>query len=236
MKTITLIHTVKSMLLTFDKMVIEATGEAIRTFNLYDDFLASPDPQRSAAAREQERLDRLYLLLKTAEPVSDLAVVACSTLSVEVQLVRRFFRMPVLAIDDVMLREAVRLGVPLTLFATSPNPIEPVQVRLKDIAIAAGLLPPQVSIALCTEALPHLLANDLPGLRAQVLSYLENLYPKPAAVVLAQASTAFMREEIEQMCGCPVLSSIPYCLAEILQILASPKGPAKPRMSYCTAF
>lgn len=229
MKRITLIHTVRGMLDVLGPMILEAFGHKVTVSNIFDESFAAVDTVQAPAELEWWRLNRLYMLLKASEPVTDAAIVACSTLSVEVQLIKRFFHFPVLAIDDGMILDVVRSGQPLALFATSSNPVKPVLTRIADVARELGAQTPKVTVALCDRALVHLIQNDMETFTQEVLRYFDTFESKASVIVLAQGSTAFLKDKIAQKTGAKVVSSLEYCIADLKRALAGLEGESTDR-------
>ena len=69
---------------------------------------------------------------------ADIIVVSCSTLSPSVRLLRPEFNVPVVAIDDAMVREAVQKGSRIGLLATANSTVKPSHSALLAAAQAAG--------------------------------------------------------------------------------------------------
>ncbi|MEG1943475.1 MAG: aspartate/glutamate racemase family protein, partial [Angelakisella sp.] len=129
MKRIALIHTVKSVLDSFEGLLREAIGDELLISNTLDDFLAS-----DAAARGEFSVDnqnRLFYLLKAEELThADIIVVTCSTLTPTVTALRGLIKTPVIAIDDAMTRLAVQSGEKITIMATAQSTVEPTRQKL----------------------------------------------------------------------------------------------------------
>ncbi|MFV0502816.1 MAG: Asp/Glu racemase, partial [Lachnospirales bacterium] len=109
MKVIALIHTVKPLLNNFEKILEDTIDEKLKIHNIYDDFLAS-DPDECGEFTINNA-NRLLSDIKSAELTgADLIIVTCSTLTPIVAKVRPFIKVPIIAIDDLMTKEAVKLG------------------------------------------------------------------------------------------------------------------------------
>ncbi len=93
-------------------------GEPVKIHNLWDDFLAN-NPNEIGEFTIENRC-RLYNDIKSAEMTgADMIVVTCSTLTPVVNMIRPFVRVPLIAIDDAMGREAVTCGIRILVLATA---------------------------------------------------------------------------------------------------------------------
>ncbi len=101
MKSIALIHTVKSVASGFDDSLRNYLGYEVKIHNLWDDFLAN-NPNEIGEFTIQNR-NRLFCDMKAQELTgADIIVTTCSTLTPAVELIRPFIQVPVIAIDDAM--------------------------------------------------------------------------------------------------------------------------------------
>ena len=106
MKSIALIHTVKSVAVSFDQMLRREIGTDLTVHNLWDDYLAN-DPNEKGEFTADNR-NRLLLDIKAQELTgADLIVTTCSTLTPTVEMIRPFIKVPVIAIDDAMAKASV---------------------------------------------------------------------------------------------------------------------------------
>ena len=109
MKRIACIHTVYSVIQSFTQQLREGVPGDFLIHTLYDDFLAT-DPAMTGEFSETNH-NRLRLDMQAqALTGADLIVVSCSTLSPSVRRLRGEFSIPVVAIDDAMVNEAVTLA------------------------------------------------------------------------------------------------------------------------------
>lgn len=109
MKRIALIHTVKSVAVSFEEMVRKGVGREVKVHNLWDDFLAN-NPNETGEFTADNR-NRLFLDIKAQELTgADLIVTTCSTLTPAVEMIRPFIKVPVIAIDDAMAKKALHMG------------------------------------------------------------------------------------------------------------------------------
>lgn len=216
MKRIALIHTVKSVYDTFEGRVRQAVGGELLIHNILDDFLASDPNVRGEFTADN--LNRLFYDLKAAELTHpDLIAVTCSTLTPSVVKIRPFISVPVIAIDDAMTKLAVQLGAKITIMATAQSTVEPTRQKILSDAEKAGKTV-EISTLVCPEAFKALGAGE--KLRHDELLKKAALDIKnQEVVVLAQASMAHLEKDIQQICGCKVLSSPELCVEQIKQAL-----------------
>ena len=216
MKRIACIHTVYSVIDDFTQRLRAALGEDVKIHTLYDDFLATNPADTgkfSAINHERLRLDMRAQALTGA----DVIVVSCSTLSPSVRLLRPEFNVPVVAIDDAMVREAVRKGTKIGLLATANSTVKPSHSALLAAAKAAGK-DVDVQIICDEDAIRALKSGDKAKHDRMVLE-MAGQFADRDVIVLAQASIAHMERAVREATGIPTLSSPARCIAEIKGIL-----------------
>ena len=129
MKSIALIHTVKTVATSFDQKLRDYVGEPVKIHNLWDDFLAN-NPNEIGTFTIENRC-RLYNDIKSAEMTgADMIVVTCSTLTPVVNMIRPFVKVPLIAIDDAMGRKAVTYGDKILVLATAGSTEGPMREKL----------------------------------------------------------------------------------------------------------
>ncbi|HCW73149.1 MAG TPA: Asp/Glu racemase [Clostridiaceae bacterium] len=212
MKSIALIHTVKSVADTFDEKIRETLSEEVKIYNLLDDYLAIHPNEVGEFTKNNK--DRLYNDLVNAELTgADLIVVTCSTLTPFVEQFRQHLSVPVIAIDDAMGKKAVTMGSRILVFATAESTVAPTLNKLKKEAEAKGK---EISFSdlVNGEAFKALKKSDMKHhdelLKEQAKEIRDVDY-----IVLAQASMAHLEDEISEITGIPVISSPKLCLEEI---------------------
>ena len=216
MKRVACIHTVYSVIEDFTGQLRAKLPPDTKIHTLYDDFLAT-DPadigKFSAVNHERLRLDLRACALTGA----DVIVVSCSTLSPSVRLLRGEVNVPVVAIDDAMVREAVQKGRRIGLLATANSTVKPSTSAIYAAAEAAGK---EIDLqVLCNEdAIRALKAGDRQMHDRLVLELAEQLGACDA-IVLAQASTAHMEQAVQQKTGIFTLSSPSRCIEQVRKLL-----------------
>ena len=218
MKSIALIHTVKTVAVSFDETLKQYVGEEIRVHNLWDDFLAN-NPNEVGKFTIENR-NRLFFDIKSAEMTgADLIVVTCSTLTPVINMIRPFVRVPLIAIDDAMGRKAVTYGEKILILATAGSTKEPLTGKLLTEAEKIGK---KVRIDFRDNAEAYAAMKEVQMDRhdALLLEMAKEISGYDC-VVLAQASMAHLDKKIEEICKIPVLSSPTLCLEQVKETLKS---------------
>lgn len=215
MKSIALIHTVKSVANTFEDKLRNYLDEEIKVHNLLDDFLASNPNEIGEFS--MTNYNRLFNDLKNAELTgADLIVTTCSTLTPVVEKIRPFIGVPIIAIDDAMVKKAVTYGKRILVLATAQSTIEPTKNRVLAEA-KNGAIDVEVEHQVCEAAFAALKASDLETHDRLIKQMAADLKGYDC-IVLAQASMAHLEEEVSEICSCPVLSSPDLCLEQVKQV------------------
>lgn len=217
MKKIALLHTVKSVLMTFEDRLRNAMpGEELLINNTLDEFLAS-DPNLKGRFT-CENSNRLFLLLKALElEEPDVIVVTCSTLTPGVAKIREYIKPPVIAIDDAMTLKAAGIGGRVMIMATAHSTVEPTREKLLHDAQAVGK-PIEISTLVCGDAYTAIKRLDNET-HDRLLKEAALSIKQQDVVVLAQASMAHLDEDIQKICGCTVLSSPSLCVSQVKDLL-----------------
>ena len=218
MKSIALIHTVRTVAVSFDEQLKAYVGEEVKVHNLWDDFLAN-HPNEVGEFTIENR-NRLFLDIKAAEMTgADMIVVTCSTLTPVVGMIRPFVKVPLIAIDDAMGREAVACGERILILATAGSTREPLTEKLLAEAEKLGK-EVQIDFRDNPEAFKALKEVQMDRHDALLLQMAEEISGYDC-VVLAQASMAHLDKKIEEIWKIPVLSSPTLCLEQVKETLKS---------------
>ena len=216
MKSIALIHTVKTVANSFEQKLKDYVGEPVKIHNLWDDFLAN-NPNEIGEFTIENRC-RLYNDIKSAEMTgADLIVVTCSTLTPVVNMIRPFVRVPLIAIDDAMGRKAVTCGERILVLATAGSTEGPMREKLNAEAAKLGKSI-QIDFQANAEAFQAMKAVQMERHDAILLDMAKNISGYDC-VVLAQASMAHLDQKIEEICKIPVLSSPGLCMEQVKETL-----------------
>ena len=216
MKSIALIHTVKTVANSFEQKLKDYVREPVKIHNLWDDFLAN-NPNEIGEFTIENRC-RLYNDIKSAEMTgADMIVVTCSTLTPVVNMIRPFVRVPLIAIDDAMGRKAVTCGERILVLATAGSTEGPMREKLNAEAAKLGKSI-QIDFQANAEAFQAMKAVQMERHDAILLDMAKNISGYDC-VVLAQASMAHLDQKIEAICKIPVLSSPGLCMEQVKETL-----------------
>ena len=212
MKSIALIHTVKTVATTFDAQLKAFLDEEVKMHNLWDDFLAN-NPNEVGEFTIDNR-NRLFNDIKAAEMTGcDMIVVTCSTLTPVVNMIRPFVKCPLIAIDDAMGRKAVTYGSRILVLATAGSTEVPMRDKLNAEARALGK-EVEIDFMANAEAFKAMKAVEMDKHDALLLDMAKDISGYDC-IVLAQASMAHLDAKIQALCNIPTLSSPGLCMEQI---------------------
>lgn len=220
MYKIALIHTVQSVLATFgDK--IKSVIKDVKIVNTLDEFLASDPAEKGEFTINNA--NRLFSIIKCAEMTEvDAIVITCSTLSPIAEQIRPFISVPVITIDEPMLQEAVSIGTNITILATAQSTIDPTISKLSSEA-EKSKKHINITSYVCDEAYTAIKSGDK-NHHDEIVKRKALEIKEQDVVILAQASMGHLRETIEKICGCPVLSSPELCIDKLKEVLEENRG------------
>lgn len=218
MKRIACIDTVYSVIDSFNQQLREGIPGDFLIHTMYDDFLATdPAPGQSGKFtpinHQRLRLDMQAQALTGA----DIIVVTCSTLSPSVRLLRGEFNVPVVAIDDAMVNEAVAIGTKIGLMATAKSTVAPSTSAIEAAAEAAGK-EIDLKVLYNEDAILALKSGDQATHDRLVLEMADQLKDRDV-IVLAQASTAYMEQAVAERSGVTTLSSPKRCIEQLRKMM-----------------
>ena len=218
MKRIACIDTVYSVIDSFNQQLRDGIPGDFLIHTMYDDFLATdPAPGQSGKFtpinHQRLRLDMQAQALTGA----DIIVVTCSTLSPSVRLLRGEFNVPVVAIDDAVVNEAVATGTKIGLMATAKSTVAPSTSAIEAAAEAAGK-EIDLKVLYNEDAILALKSGDQATHDRLVLEMADQLKDRDV-IVLAQASTAYMEQAVAERSGVTTLSSPERCIAQLRQMM-----------------
>jgi Asp/Glu/hydantoin racemase len=223
MKKIALLHTVKSVYLSFGEKIRGAMpDDELEISNTLDEFFAD-DANRNGFTRAS--LNRLRLILEAMDiQEADLIVVSCSSLSPGTQKIRPFLATPVIAIDDAMVKKAIPMGNRIAVLATSKSALEATTLRLKTESASSGIRL-ELTEFLEYEAFLAMRRMDMETHDRLLRNRAKDMGGQDC-IVLAQASMAHLETGIGEISKCPVLSAPGLCIEEIRKTLY-PKGDTR---------
>ncbi len=215
MKKIALLHTVKSVYMTFQAM-LEKEVRDVSVTNMIDEYLVTNAREKGYFPAENMR--KLHFdLLSLAEGKPDVLVVTCSSLTPYAEKLSTSFDFPIVLIDDRMCRDAAAVGGNIAVLATAPTTIEPTVSRIK---MEADKLNCSVTVTsyLDKKAMDLLTLGDVKGHDAR-LTDLAREAKNADVIVLAQASMATAKNLVREATGKRVLTSPGSCIEEVKEIL-----------------
>lgn len=215
MAKVALIHTVQSVLLTFDKRIKDVIDD-VKIVNTLDEYLASDPAERGEFT--VNNMQRLFSIVRCAEMTEpDAIVVTCSTLSPTIEKIRPFIKTPLITIDEAMIRKAAEIGSKITILATADSTVEPTKNKLlSEVKRLNKKI--DLSVIVCPEAYVAIKAGDK-EYHDEIVKRRALEIKQQDVVILAQASMAHLEEIVQKICGCTVLSSPRMCIAQLKETL-----------------
>ena len=211
MKKIVLLHTVRSVIDIFDGLIREKIPGA-QLYNIYDDYLVLGLKDGSRFSPYNRR--RLFRFLEMAQEIEpDAVLVTCSSLSAEIDKYRSMFDVPIIRVDENMIKTAVNMGESIAVMATAKSVVQPMVEQLEEYAAFCGKKV-DIKVFLTEEAIFALRRGDV-ELHDRLLAEEAHKVENCDVVVLAQASMIRAQKLIEDICGLPVLTS-PSTAVELL--------------------
>ena len=212
------------LLEVFNRLTAEILP-GVKVFHILDEPMLERVKRRGGLAdADGERLTQH--VAGAAAIGADVVLVTCSTISPVVDMIRSAVPIPVLKIDEAMIREAVGLGNRIGVIATAPTTLEPTRWLLEAEAARQGKTLTTEPV-LVEGAIAALFAGDGETHDRLVSRAALELAARSDVVVLAQASMARALTVMpEEQRPAPILSSPHLALAQIAALLADrPMSP-----------
>ncbi len=222
------IHTIKGLTTLFDELLGElipqATGYHIVDDTLIHTVLSAGKPTPYIYRRLTEHA------VAAEEFGADAIQLTCSSVSEVVDTVKHSVSIPLLKIDEPMIRNAVSRFKNIAVIATAPSTLNPTMNQIAKVAKEMGrTVKPEAT--LCKGAYQALLSGNREEHDRIVKSYLVEAAKKCDAILLAQASITRVVESIkkdpassEVITALPILSSPRPAVEHLARIL---KGELK---------
>ncbi len=160
-------------------------------------------------------------VLAAADAGADLVVMTCSSTAPAVDAVRPLVDRPILKIDDPMMAAAAAAGSRVGLLCTAISTVEPSTALLRAHAAAQGRAV-EVTHFLRPAAFAALSAGNRAGHDAVIRETAAEAAAACDVLVLAQASLAHLRDELDAALPVPVLSSPPLLMRALAERCAAP--------------
>lgn len=221
MKTVAAIYTAFS--------IIEPTKAAFaelvpghRLVNIFDDSLI-PDVIAAGNTMTADVRRRFLAYCRAAEDMgADLILSTCSSMGDIVGQTQPFVKIPMLRIDEAMVRQAVETASSIAVLATVDTTLVPTQRLVRTIAEEMGK-PVNIVEGLAKGALQALNAGK-PEVHDEILLKAAlAVADQVGVIILAQASMIRMQEAIAKATGKAVLSSLRLGLISLRSVLESGK-------------
>ncbi len=185
--------------------------------HLMDDWLLPAEEEAGGVTPQLMR--RMATLVGMAEEAgSQVILLTCTGYTSSLPTVQQMTRLPVLAIDAVLVEEAARSGPRVGVVATTNNAIEGTPRAVLASAEKQGLRV-EVETRFCPEAFSALAFGDAATHDRMVRQAIEELAQTCQAVVLAQASMARVLKDWDPPEGVRVLSSPQLAAGRVKEIL-----------------
>ena len=219
-KTVVFIHTVPPLLPVFAQLGAELLP-GVKVFHILDEPMLERVKRRGGLAAEDGA--RLAQHIAGAAAIgADVALVTCSTISPVVDMIRSSVPIPVLKIDEAMIRAAVGMGRRVGVIATAATTLEPTRSLLEAEAARQDTTV-TTELVLVEGAIAALFAGDGETHDRLVSRAALGLAARADVVVLAQASMARALAVMpEAQRPAPILSSPHLALAQVRRLLAEP--------------
>ena len=219
MKTIMLLHTVKSMLNEFEKALRAELDEAVRVYNVYDEFLAiDPSPQGHGYFTDKNKQRLKNHVINGKLMGADIVVATCSTLSGELMSIQNEIDIKIITIDGSMIREAARSCDRITVIATAASTIPMTCGRLEAMAQNFGKKP-NIEVIEVAPAYEDMKRGNIAAHDSLVLEKAQHVKDCDC-IILAQASMAHLKDKIETVTGIRTLASVNFCIDDIKKELS----------------
>lgn len=217
MTTLAMLHTGPVVIGPLNELAKTILPE-IRVINFLDDsVVAEIEAVGHINSAVRNRLD--FLGQSAREAGADAVLITCSSISELADPVSKRCGLPVYKIDEAMAESSVRTGERIGVVATLPTTMEPTCVQIERKARDMGKRI-EIHRELCREAFDHLSRGDAKSHDTIVLQAVERLAGQNDVVVLAQASMARFRDQLEAF-AVPVLTSPQLGLHKVREQLAS---------------
>ena len=220
-RKLVLLHTLPPLIDLFSRLASEILPDVKPVHILDEPLLERINWRGGLAVADAERVQQHRLMAGDIE--ADVMLVTCSTISPCVDQVRAWKGIPIIKIDEAMIKEAVRSGRHIGVLATANSTLEPT----RQLLLAQSQLTGQsitLDLRLVDGALTALLSGDNENHDRLVRAAIIELSKHSDVVMLAQASMARVLSAIpvaEQRV--PLLSS-PHLALDQVRRLISPEG------------
>jgi Asp/Glu/hydantoin racemase len=218
-KKVFFIHTVPALIPIFNDLCKELLPADAEIAHIADEMLAKIVIAQGGLSPLIYRRTAEHVVA-AAQAGAALVQATCSSISPCVEASRVFVDIPVLKIDEPMVRKAIQMGKRIGITATAVTTLAPTTQLLQRTARDCGKTIEVYSV-LCEDAYGALMSGNMALHDQIVLKYLRELMPRVDIVLLAQASMARVAEQLpaaEQLT--PILTSPRLAVMHVAEVLA----------------
>ena len=219
-----LIHTVSTLVVTFDQLVREMGGKSgVQAQHIVDEALLIATRREGLTTLTMRHL--LSYAVAAQESGVDLVLVTCSSLGPAVDMISPLVDVPVLRVDEAMADNAIRMGHRIGVVATLETTLTPTVELIERGADRVGV-DVVLDVRLCEGAFDAARRGDPDRHDEVILSELRSLIPNVDVVILAQASMERALGGLEPSDRkIPVLTSPRFAVRAALDVLlAAPRA------------
>jgi len=212
-----LLHTVVSVIPTFEALARELLPN-VELVNIVDEWILRS--VKSVGHITPEATWRICQWAVAAERSgADVFQLTCSSVSPCVDVAQQVVSIPVLKVDEPMIKKAISLGRRIGVAATAATTLNPTMDQVKTYAEQAGKKV-EVRSVLCEEAFEAILSGDAERHDQIVLQALYDLMKETDVILLAQASMARVLEKMpEEERLVPMLTSPRLAMERVARVL-----------------
>lgn len=218
-----LVHTVAALVETFDGLVAAHGGGACTVRHIVDESLLATTRARGLIPQTMRHL--LNHVLAAQESGADAVLVTCSSVGPAVEVIAPLIDIPVLRVDEAMVRRALESAERIGVVATLASTLDPTVELVRRSGRALGR-EPELLVRLCDGAFDAARAGDRARHDALVLAEIRAVAEQVGVVLLAQASMARALADLAPgEIAVPVLTSPPLAVDQALGVLGITPRP-----------
>jgi aspartate/glutamate racemase len=212
---VTLIHTVTSLPGVFAPLCAQLLPDGTDVTNVVDDSLLA-DARRAGTVTPQLARRLAGHIWSAQDGGADAIMVTCSSMGAVVNLLEAFTAVPLLRVDEAMVREAVERGSRVGVAATLSTTLEPTADLVHRVSTSLHRTV-EVITQLCEGAFDAAVAGDTGRHDELVRTGVRELSRRADVVILAQASMA--RALPDDASEVPVLTSPELAVMSLAKVL-----------------
>lgn len=210
-RLVVMIHTVRSVISELTAQIEKETG--VKVINMLDESLVQYKAP-TQAEQDQFRRGRLSQLIQMAvETGADVIGISCSSMTPYVPQLRKDYAVPLVTVDEAAIKATVEKWSDFSLLATAQSTADIVTSALKNVATSVGKNI-FVNQLVSPEMKNYSYLGDKESMRKEAMKVVLAA-PKNDGIFLAQASTAWLKNDIVSASGLPAVTLTEYMIGEI---------------------